>query len=138
MRSLSKVQLVARSRIVDSQIDLLAIYSRDDFIWLKDGVGFIAIGSAIEVAPEDVEETLAAIKIDDEVMQPGSGAIAVGALPFSALEPALLTVPRQVIGRGADGTYWITEIRGSDEDQTSLLPVGLSSEGDSMITDSGT
>ena len=138
MRSLSKVQLVARSRMIDSEIDLLAIYSRDDFIWLKAGVGFIAIGSAIEVAPEEVEETLAAIKIEDQAMQPGSGAIAVGALPFSSTEPALLSIPRQVIGRSANGTYWMTEIRGSDEDQTSLLPVGLSSEGDSMITESGT
>ena len=103
MSSPSKLQLVARSRTFDSEIDLLAIYSRDDFIWLKDGVGFIAIGSVIEIAPGDVEETLAAIKIDDQVTQPGSGAIAVGALPFSAIEPALLTIPQLVIGRSAGG-----------------------------------
>jgi len=138
MSSPSKLQLVARSRIIDSEIDLLAIYSRDDFIWLKDGVGFIAIGSVIEIAPGDVEETLAAIKIDDQVTQPGSGAIAVGALPFSAFEPALLTIPQLVIGRSAGGGYWITEIRGCDEAMTATIPAVLTSEGDSIITDSGT
>lgn len=138
MSSPSKLQLVARSRIFDSEIDLLAIYSRDDFIWLKDGVGFIAIGSVIEIAPGDVEETLAAIKIDDQVTQPGSGAIAVGALPFSAFEPALLTIPQLVIGRSAGGGYWITEIRGCDESMTATIPAVLTSEGDSIITDSGT
>ena len=138
MSSHSKLQLVARSRIFDSEIDLLAIYNRDDFIWLKDGVGFIAIGSVIEIAPGDVEETLAAIKIDDQVTQPGSGAIAVGALPFSAFEPALLTIPQLVIGRSAGGGYWITEIRDCDEEMTATIPAVLTSEGDSIITDFGT
>ena len=138
MSSPSKLQLVARSRTFDSEIDLLAIYSRDDFIWLKDGVGFIAIGSVIEIAPGDVEETLAGIKIDDQVTQPGSGAIAVGALPFSAIEPALLTIPQLVIGRSAGGGYWITEIRGCDEAMTATIPAVLTSEGESIITDSGT
>ncbi|MEI6570401.1 MAG: isochorismate synthase [Actinomycetes bacterium] len=138
MSSHSKLQLVARSRIFDSEIDLLAIYNRDDFIWLKDGVGFIAIGSVIEIAPGDVEETLAAIKIDDQVTQPGSGAIAVGALPFSAMDPALLTIPQLVIGRSAGGGYWITEIRDCDEEMTATIPAGLASEAKSIITDSGT
>ncbi len=138
MSSPSKLQLVARSRTFDSEIDLLAIYSRDDFIWLKDGVGFIAIGSVMEIAPGEVEETLAGIKIDDQVTQPGSGAIAVGALPFSAIEPALLTIPQLVIGRSAGGGYWITEIRGCDEAMTATIPSGLTSKGESIITDSGT
>ena len=138
MSSPSKLQLVARSRTFDNEIDLLAIYSRDDFIWLKDGVGFIAIGSVIEIAPGEVEETLAGIKIDDQVTQPGSGAIAVGALPFSAIEPALLTIPQLVIGRSAGGGYWITEIRGCDEAMTATIPSGLTSKGESIITDSGT
>lgn len=132
MSAPSKVQLVARSRLLDREIDLLANYSRDDFIWLKDGVGFIAIGSVIEVAPGDVAEALAAIEIDDQVMQPGSGAIAVGALPFSDMDPALLTIPRQVIGHSADGNYWITEIRGSDEDQASITPFGIETDGESI------
>ena len=111
------VQLVAQSRFINGDIDLLSLYTRDDFIWLKDGVGFIAIGSAIEVDADQVTETLAAIEVDDQVMLPGSGAIAVGALPFAASETARLTIPQQVIGHSADGKYWMTEIRSSRDNQ---------------------
>ncbi len=52
---------------------------------------------------------LAAIQRSDDVAGPGTGAVAVGALPFARDAPGTLVVPRVVIGR-RDGEAWITTI----------------------------
>ena len=57
-----------------------------------------------------VAAALGAIGVDDTVDRPGTGAVALGALPFDPTAPAELVVPRIVVGRAEDGTRWVTTI----------------------------
>ncbi|MGA2037406.1 MAG: isochorismate synthase, partial [Acidimicrobiales bacterium] len=51
---------------------------------------------------------------DDEVQTPGTGPVAVGALPFDPAAdpstPAEMVIPAAVLGRGRDGRTWVTRI----------------------------
>jgi len=59
---------------------------------------------------------------DDAVHHPGSGPVAIGALPFDPHTPGTLIVPRIVVGRAEDGTRWVTTIATGD-DQPSTAEV---------------
>lgn len=61
-----------------------------------------------------VAQRLAAIDRHDEVDTPGSGPVALGALPFDRTAPATLVVPRIVHGWTADGARWTTTIASAD------------------------
>jgi len=102
--------LHAVTRALDTVDDLLDALGPDGFVWAEDGVG-IATGGVTATVPADaVTAALAAITTDDEVDRPGTGPVAVGALPFDPTAPATLTIPARVVGRGADGRGWITHI----------------------------
>lgn len=110
MSTAAELGLVARTREIPVEGDLLHDVSQEDFVWIRDGAGFVARGVAAVVPTDDVDAFLATVTVDDEVGLPGTGAIAVGALPFDPAARAELVVPAQVIGRTASGRTWITEI----------------------------
>ncbi|MFM7616778.1 MAG: isochorismate synthase MenF [Actinomycetes bacterium] len=110
MSTASELGLVARTRAVPVDHDLLNAVGPADFVWASGGATFVAHGTAAVLRAEDVEAFLATVTVDDEVGEPGTGAIAVGALPFDPSAPATLVVPARVTGRTADGRTWITEI----------------------------
>ena len=80
-----------------------------DFAWLHHETRLVATGVAARVAPDDVDATLAAIDTDDPLALPGTGALAVGALPFDPSAPGELVIPARVNG-WVDGRAWVTEI----------------------------
>ena len=45
---------------------------------------------------------------------PGSGVVAVGALPFDRSAPSRLDVPEYCITQTSDGDAWLTSLEGSD------------------------
>ena len=102
--------LVART--VHSSIDgpLLDRADPDGFTWIRDGFGFVAGGVAAEIPARDAEARLRDIEVHDDVRRPGTGAIAVGSLPFLDTATATVTVPAWVEGRAPDGTSWRTDI----------------------------
>ncbi len=106
-----QTELVARTRAIDPPADLLAHLGPDGFAWLHDDTGIVTAGVAARLAPGDVAAALAAIYVDDEVEEPGTGALAAGALPFgSPAERGSLVVPAQVTGIAPDGTAWRTDL----------------------------
>lgn len=109
--------LVARTREIDPPLDLLDELAPDGFAWLEDGAGFVTSGVAARVAAADASAALASIDVDDPLALPGTGALAVGALPFDAAATGELVIPARVTGVDGDGRAWSTEI--GDE-----LPVG--------------
>lgn len=123
MSTASELGLVARTRAVPVDHDLLDAVDPADFVWAHGGATFVAHGAAAVVGAEDVEAFLATISVDDEVGEPGTGAIAVGALPFDPTEPAALVVPARVTGRTATGRTWVTEIAPVRPARTGPLPV---------------
>jgi menaquinone-specific isochorismate synthase len=114
--------LTSRTRPLPGGVeDLLGRLAPDGFAWLRDGCGFVTAGVAgripvgpgpgrFEQAAADLARFFGAIQIDDTVDVPGTGPLAVGALPFSDSAPGELIIPAVVVGRDAAGAAWITEI----------------------------
>ncbi len=102
--------LIARTRRVDQDLDLVHLAGSDGFLIERSGVGLAGRGVQRHVPLQDVAATLAAIETDDEVSAPGTGPVAFGALPFRSTDATVLTVPEVVWGRGVDGSRWVTTI----------------------------
>ena len=87
--------LRARSVWLDQAVDLLTVAGADGWLWEREGVGFaglgvavrISVGGGISFAEAAVDAALGAIETDDGVGVPGSGPVAVGALPFDREAP---------------------------------------------------
>jgi len=123
--------LVARTRILDRDPDLLAVAGDDGVVFVHENVGLAGVGRAARITvprtggsadADTVATALGAIAHDDGVHHPGSGPVAIGALPFDPHTPGTLIVPRIVVGRAEDGTRWVTTIATGD-DQPSTAEV---------------
>jgi menaquinone-specific isochorismate synthase len=111
--------LVARTRRLDRDVDLLDVAGRDGVLFEQHGCGFAGRGVALTIpSTAEVEGALAAIEVDDEVGLPGTGPVAFGALPFQG--PGSLVVPAIVVGKADDGTRWVTTVT-ADEQEPALL-----------------
>ncbi len=106
-------------------VDLLAAAGEDGLLWQHEGFGLAGRGVALRIdlprglsdaaAVAGVAQRLAAIgRGGDEVAGPGTGAVALGALPFVPDAPGALVVPRVLVGR-RDGEVWITTVTGPDD-----------------------
>ncbi len=106
----SPTDLIARTRRVDHDLDLVALAGRDGVLLERGRAGLAGRGVAARVSVDGADAQLAAIEVDDEVDVPGTGPVAFGALPYRAGPSAELIVPEVVWGRGEDGTRWLTTI----------------------------
>ena len=111
--------LVARTRRLDADVDLLDVAGDDGFVFEKGRAGVAGRGRALALdwpagdpaaAARTAAERLAAIERDDPVAVPGTGPVAFGALPFVPAGEAALVVPELVVGRAEDGTRWVTTV----------------------------
>jgi isochorismate synthase len=111
--------LLARTRRLDADVDLLRFAGRDGMLFERGRSGVAGRGCAARVAwrggdpaaaARATAEELASIEVDDEVRLPGCGPVAFGGLPFSPGAPSELVVPAVVAGRADDGTRWVTTI----------------------------
>ncbi len=116
----SSTGLVSRTRPLPDAGDVLDALGAGGFAWLHDGAGLATAGIAARIAVGPgahrftdtaavVEELLGGADVDDPLRLPGTGPIAVGAIPFAEGEAGELVVPAQVVGRTASGRAWITE-----------------------------
>jgi menaquinone-specific isochorismate synthase len=113
------VTLVARTRRLDQDVDLLAVAGREGILFEQHGCGLAGRGVAQRVeGAHAVDDALAAITVDDEVGIPGTGPVAFTALPFQG--DGTFVIPELVVGKTDDGTRWCTVI-GSSEDEPPLL-----------------
>jgi len=95
----TSLQLIAEVREVDDPRELLDHVDPGGFAWLHEGRGIATTGVAARVAVDDVEATLAGVDVRGAVGLPGTGPIAVGALPFDPGAPAELVIPAVVVTR---------------------------------------
>jgi len=114
--------LHAVTRALDGVDDLLDALGPDGFVWSEGGAGLATSGVAARVRADRVTDVLATVDVDDEVRRPGTGPVAVGALPFDRDAEAVLTVPARVVGRDTDGRGWITHIGPRLESAPAPLP----------------
>jgi menaquinone-specific isochorismate synthase len=125
----SSTGLVSRTRPlsdVGDVSDLVDVLGVGGFAWLRDGGGLATAGAAarvtvgpgpgrLERAAAEVAGLLGAIEVDDPLSLPGTGPLAVGALPFADHVAGELVVPAVVIGRTRHGRAWITETGPADD-----------------------
>jgi len=94
---------------------LIATCGAHDFAWLHHDVRIVATGVAARVSAADVTDALASIDVDDPIGLPGTGAIAVGALPFDPDRVGELVIPARIHGESG-GRAWVTEIGPAADD----------------------
>ena len=129
------IRLAGPGTGIDAEaVDLLAAAGRDGVLWQHEGSGLAGRGVALRIelprgltdsaAIAGVTVRLAAIQHSaDGVAGPGTGAVALGALPFAREAPGTLVVPRVVIGR-RDGEAWITTVTGPGAGQSAARLAG--------------
>lgn len=103
--------LVARTRRLAEAVDPVAVAGADGILFVEPtGRALAGRGLAASGTPAAIEAALRDAEVDDELDRPGTGPIALGALPFLPGDPAELRVPSLVVGRDADGTGWVTTV----------------------------
>ncbi len=126
----SATGLVSRTRPRPDAGDVLDVLGREGFAWLHDRAGLATAGVAARIrvgpgrerfraAAAAVAEILSGIDVDDPLRLPGTGPLAVGAIPFSDDGAGELVVPALVVGRTAEGRAWITETGPALDDEGS-------------------
>jgi menaquinone-specific isochorismate synthase len=112
---------------LDADVDLVALAGDDGVLWTQGKGGFAGRGAAMRIdvprpdpatAAKAVHDALDTIDVDDNVRVPGSGPVALGALPFDPSAPGTLVVPELIVGRTEDGARWITGIGPSRSEPT--------------------
>src|SRR5207253_2164657 len=59
---------------------------------------------------EDAAALFASMEIEDPLELPGTGPVAVGAIPFLDGRAGELVIPARIVGRTEDGRIWMTEV----------------------------
>ena len=100
-----------------ADVGLLAAAGGEGILWQHEGFGLAGRGVALRIelprgltdtaAVAGVAGSLGVIRRGDDMTGLGTGAVALGTLPFVRDAPGALVVPRVVIGR-RDGEAWIT------------------------------
>ncbi len=98
----------AVTRPLETPVDLNDIAGGTGYLFVRDGVGVAGRGVAARVDIDDAPALLAAIEHDDQVG--GISPIALGSVPFTPGAPAMLVIPRVIVGKAADGRQWVTTI----------------------------
>ncbi|MBP2704174.1 isochorismate synthase [Microbispora sp. RL4-1S] len=114
--------LVVRTIAVSDPRDLPArLPDSAPYAWIRHGEGLVGWGEAARAvippgpgrfdrAREWLSSLFAGADIEDEVLMPGSGPVALGSFTFDADSPgSVLVVPRVVLGR-RNGRAWLTTI----------------------------
>jgi menaquinone-specific isochorismate synthase len=121
-----------------ADVSLIAAAGSDGVLWQHEDFGLAGRGVALRIelprgltdaaAVAEVAGSLAAIQRSGNVAGPGTGAVAVGALPFVRGAPGSLVVPRVVIGRRGSEAWFTTITRAGDRPAAARLA-------DRMVTD---
>lgn len=128
-------RLVATTVSLPEPPDLLAQAGDDGLLFRAEEGGLAARGEALRIdLPEGlsdpssvaaVSRVLGAIQTDDSVGVPGTGPVAIGALPFDPTAPGHLVVPRRIYGRRGDAGWLTTvEARDAGPDPAAAPPAG--------------
>jgi menaquinone-specific isochorismate synthase len=111
--------LHARTVPLEYGPDALQFDGSPTVLFDRPGLTLVGWGTALLVQAAGAATALAAIPCDDPVHRPGSGVVAMGALPFDDAMDGLLVIPRFSMGieRDADGVTrrWATAVGPADD-----------------------
>jgi len=114
-------------------------------VWLHEGGGVATSGVAARIAvargpgrfsraAEEVTAVLAAVEDDDPLRMPGTGPLAMGAVPFSDEVEGELVVPAVVVGCTPQGRAWVTITGGPGVDGLPAEHPGPAPDGPLRLT----
>jgi isochorismate synthase len=110
--------LHARTVPLDYGPDALQFDGSPTVLFDRPGLTLVGWGTARLVGVDDAAAALGAIPCDDEVSRPGSGVVALGALPFESMRSGRLVVPRFTMGIDVDAEgvtrRWATAVGPAD------------------------
>ena len=110
--------LHARTVPLDYGPDALQFDGSPTVLFDRPGLTLVGWGTARLVGMDDAAAVLGSIPCEDEVRRPGSGVIALGALPFESVRSGRLVVPRFVMGIDVDADgqtrRWATAVGPDD------------------------
>jgi menaquinone-specific isochorismate synthase len=110
--------LHARTVALEYGPDALQFDGSPTVLFDRPGLTLVGWGTARLVEADEAASVLATIPCDDAVQRPGTGVVALGALPFLATRKGLLIVPRFTMGiaQEPDGTThrWATAVGPTD------------------------
>ena len=119
------MSLVAHTRMLSADVDLVSLCDDTDVLFVTDGVGMVGIGCALRIpvprgegvpSADVVARELGRIERLDDFDNPGTGAVGIGAFPFDVDAEGELIVPRITIGRGVEGRTWVTTVAPADDE----------------------
>jgi isochorismate synthase len=109
----------ARTVPLDYGPDALQFDGSPTALFDRPGLTLVGWGTAQLVEARAAHEALNAIPCDDAVGGPGSGVVAIGALPFTDAMAGLLVIPRFTMGIASDASgitrRWATAVGPADE-----------------------
>ena len=128
------VGMVARTRALAIDTDLIALCDDDDMLFVTNGTGIVGIGHSARIIVPRSDRSLTSttahaafgnIEVIDELGIPGSGVVAFGAFPFDTNLDGELIIPRIIVGRDADGETWLTTIAHQDDEPSEAEIAGV-------------
>lgn len=121
--NLEAQRLIATTVVLPEPPDLLAQAGDDGLLFRDEHGGLAARGEALRIdlpdglsdpeAVASVGRILEEIRTDDPIGRPGTGPVALGALPFDPAAAGHLVVPRRIFGRSGD-VGWLTTVETYD------------------------
>jgi menaquinone-specific isochorismate synthase len=105
----ARARLRAVTRELPGGHDALDNLDAEGFAWLHHETRIVTSGVAARLTPDEVGDALLAIATDDTLDLPGTGPLAVGALPFDPAVAGDLVVPSRITA-SMDGRTWRTDI----------------------------
>jgi isochorismate synthase len=104
-------RLVAVTRPLAEPVDPAAVAGDDGVLLARAGGTTIGTrGTVLRIPVPEAAAVLATAVVDDPVDRPGSGPLAVGALPFRPGAEAELIVPATAVVVAPDGRAWLTTV----------------------------
>lgn len=114
--------LAARQSPALDTVALDDLAAADGLLFVRDGTGVAALGTALQVDADDAASVLASLPHDAAI--DGVRPLAIGVVPFEPGSPAPLTVPTIAVRRHPDGSSTITIV--ADDPESALAEaVGL-------------
>jgi menaquinone-specific isochorismate synthase len=103
---------------VDGPVDLNDVAGGDGLLFVRNGVGVAGRGVATRVPVDDAVSVLSSIEHEiGSAVPAGSGAVAIGCVPFVPGSDADLIVPRIAVRKTVDGTTTVTVVGDVGDDE---------------------
>lgn len=104
------MKVITRRLPAGHEIDLESFAGSTGLLFSQGNAGIATRGIAATVDSAEAKTFLQRLDQDDEVQQPGSGPLLIGAVPFDWTTPHHFVLPEVAVIRQSDGDMWVTAV----------------------------